>query len=248
MSLKTLITPAVLLTTLLALHPAASAVPIRFLPWDDATAARKLGLQNASGIIELRDLHPYKRSAPADATGSKESPLRLVAIDRPDSEGRPATLDIRLTPDIKSPLVLILPDARHATGLRTFIIEDNTAGFSWGCLRFINATGKELLVRLDKTVKSLPDKWTPVDLKPGGDARNMAVQIATREDLKTILYSAIWEHNPDIRKLIFVIPGTDVRTGPVEFKIIPEDRRSLVLEASLKSGQDTTNPPAAENP
>jgi hypothetical protein len=245
MSLKTHI---LVLTTTLALHAAAPAIPLRFLAWDDAVASRKIGLQNAGGVAELRDLHPHKRSAPADGTGSKESPLRLLALDRKDSEGKPATLDIKLTPDFKSPLVLLLPDAKHATGLRTFVIEDNSASFSWGSLRFINATGKDLLVRQDKTVKSLPDKWTPVDLKPGGDARNMAVQIAAREDLNTILYSAVWEHNPDLRKLIFVIPGTDVRTGPVEFKIIPEDRRAIALEASLKAGGDSATPPASDNP
>jgi hypothetical protein len=233
---------------MLALHTAATAVPLRFLAWDDAVASRRIGLQNAGGVAELRDLHPHKRSSPAEGTGTKESPLRLVAIDRPDPEGKPATLDIKLAPTIKSPLVLILPDSKHATGLRTFVIEDNSASFSWGCLRFINATGKDLLVRQDKTVKSLPDEWTPVDLKPGGDVRNMAVQIAAREDLNTILYSAVWEHNPDIRKLIFVIPGTDVRTGPVEFKIIPEDRRAIALENSLKNGNDPATPPASDNP
>jgi hypothetical protein len=241
-------THVIILAATLALHSIATAVPIRFLAWDDAIAGRKIGLQNAGGISELKDLHPQKRSAPADGTGTKESPLRLLALDRKDAEGKPATVDIKLAPDLKSPLVLILPDAKHATGLRTFVIEDNSASFSWGCLRFINATGKDLLVRQDKTVKSLPDEWTPVDLKPGGDVRNMAVQIAAREDLNTILYSAVWEHNPDIRKLIFVIPGTDVRTGPVEFKIIPEDRRAIALENSLKNGNDPATPPASDNP
>jgi hypothetical protein len=231
------------LTITLALHAAATAVPLRFLAWDDAIAARKIGLLNSGGLAELQNLHPQKRTAPADGTGSKESPLRLVALDRKDAEGTPAVLDIKLTADMKSPLVIILPDAKHATGLRTFVIEDNTASFSWGSLRFINATGKDLLVRQDKTVKSLPDKWAPVDLKPGGDARNMAMQIAAREDLNTILYSAVWEHNPDLRKLIFIIPGTDARTGPVEFKIIPEDRRAIALEASLKDSGESTAPP-----
>jgi hypothetical protein len=54
----------------------------------------------------------------------------------------------------------------------------------------------------------------------------MGMQLVARDDLKAILYSAVWEHDPDVRKLVFVVPGTDVRTGAVEFKIIPENRHA----------------------
>ena len=216
-----------------AMHAVMQAAPVRFLAWDDEVAARKIAIQNAKGVSEIQDLHPFKRSAPADATGGEESPLELVALDRNSADGKPVTLPLKLAPGIKSPLVLILPDAKHPSGMRSFVIEDSSENFGWGTLRFINATGKELLVRQDKTIKTLPKSWTPVDISPGGQPRNTGVQIAAREDLANILYSAVWEHHPDIRKLIFVVPGTDVRTGPVEFKIIPEDRRAIAAEAAL---------------
>jgi hypothetical protein len=238
----------ILLAAFMALQPAVMAVPLKFIPWDDATASRKIGLQNASGITELKYLHPHKRTEQVEGSASKESPLRLVALDRLDPEGRPTQLDIKLSPDLKSPLILLLPDSKHPSGLRLFVIDDNPANFAWGSYRFINATGKELLVRLEKTVKTIPDKWTPVDLKPGGDMRNMAMQIAAREDLNAILFSSVWEHNPDLRKLIFLVPGTDARTGPIAFKIIPEDRRVLSLEASIQSRGSSAAAPVQENP
>jgi hypothetical protein len=40
-----------------------------------------------------------------------------------------------------------------------------------------------------------------------------------------ILYSAVWEHDPQVRKLIFVLSGTNPQTKAVELKVIPEDQR-----------------------
>jgi hypothetical protein len=57
--------------------------------------------------------------------------------------------------------------------------------------------------------------------------RNIGIQMAARADLKAILYSAVWEYDPEVRNLIIVVPGTDVQTGTVNLKIIPEDRRAL---------------------
>ena len=59
----------------------------------------------------------------------------------------------------------------------------------------------------------------------------MGVQLVASDDHDSILYSAIWEHDPEVRKLAIIIPGADVRTGAIEFKIIPEDRRILVVSA-----------------
>ena len=109
--------------------------------------------------------------------------------------------------------------------------------FGWGTFRFINATGKELLVRNDKVTKSLPETWKAVDLNPGGAARNMGIQLAARDNLKAILYSAVWEYDPDVRKLIIIVPGTDAQSGVVNLKIIPEDRRSAATAAPVSAGQ-----------
>ncbi len=211
-----------------------TAAPVRFLPWDDDIASRKIGFDNGKQVAELKDLHPNKRSKTLDG-GSGEIPAQLIALDRTSPDGKPVTAAIKIMPGILSPLVLILPDPRQASGLRAFVIEDNSANFGWGTARFINATGKVLLVRQDKTTKTLPESWVPIDFDPGGMARNTSVQLVLRDNLKAILYSAIWEHDPNVRKLALVLPGTDARTGAVEIKIIPEDRRTIPPIATSKA-------------
>lgn len=216
------------------LQAALTAAPVRFLPWDDEIAARKIGFDNGKQVSELKDLHPNKRSKSLDG-GSSEVPAQLIALDRVSPDGKPVTTPIKIMPGVLSPLILILPDPKQTSGLRAFVIEDNSASFGWGTARFINATGKVLLVRQDKTTKMLPESWTPIDFDPGGAARNTSVQLVMRDNLKAILYSAIWEHDPNVRKLALVLPGSDARTGTVELKIIPEDRRTLPPIATAKT-------------
>lgn len=228
-----------LLLGVLALHSSLQAAPIRFLPWDDGIATRKVGLQSAKGVTEITDLHPDKRTAPIDGTAG-EVPLQLVALDRTSPDGKPVMVELKSINGMQAPLVLILPDPKHPTGLRPFVIEDNSTSFGWGTIRFINATGKALLIRQDQVIKALPEAWTPVDVDPGGAARNMSVQMVARDNLKDILYSAVWEHSPDVRKLVFVLPGADVRTGAVDFKVIPEDRR-IIAAAAAAAKPDASN-------
>ena len=226
MSISRHIPVAAILLGVLAAFSSLHATPIRFLAWDDAIAARKISFTDGKELAELSDLHPHKRSKTHNWTIG-EVPPALIATDRTSADGKPVTAPIKLTPDLKSPLVLILPDPAHPSGLRCFVIDESTAGFGWGTLRFINATGKELLVRQDKEIKTLPETWKAVDINPGGAMRNIGIQMAARADLNAVLYSAVWEYEPDIRKLIIVVPGTDVQSGAVNLKIIPEDRRAL---------------------
>ena len=227
----------ILLLGILACHGSLFAASIRFLPWDHVIAARKLAFQHGGESVEL-SLHPDQRSGPI-RTALGDGVLQLAALDRTSPDGKPASLALKMPSGIQAPLVLILPDAKHPTGLRAFVLEDASANFPWGTMRFVNATGEALLVRHEKTIRELPAKWAPVDIAPGGNARNSGVLLAARDDPNTSLYSAVWRHDPDIRKLIFVIPGTDVRTGVVVFKIIPEDRR--VLAAANAQETETEN-------
>lgn len=208
------------------------AAPVRFLAWNDEIAARKIGFQSAKGNIPIQNLHPNKRTDPMDG-GSGEVPVQLVALDRAPTDGKPVAVEIKMPAGLKSPLVLILPDPKNPTGLRPFVIEEASANFGWGKIRFVNATGKALLVKQDKSITALPETWTPVDVDPGGSARNIAVQLAAKDDLKTVIYSAVWEHDPDVRKLVFILPGKEGSIGGVEFKIIPENKRIVAAEAAV---------------
>jgi len=217
---------AALLCGLFASLATLHAIPIKFLPWDDTIAARKIAFNDGKDVTELQDLHPDKRSKAHNWAGGEVPPV-LVALDRTSPDGKPVTVPVKLTAGIQSPLVLILPDPAHPSGLRSYVVEDGSGSFGWGTLRFINATGKELLVRQDKQIKKLPKTWVATDFAPGGDSRNMGIQLASPDDLTAILYSAVWEHDPNVRKLVIVLPGTDARSGVVDLKIIPEDRRSM---------------------
>ena len=221
------------LLTAVALQSPLVALPLRFLAWDDDIAVRSVSVTNNGKINALEDLHPYKRSKVFDVTIG-ETPLLLVASDRKNADGKPATVEIKITAGISSPLVIILPDPKHPGGLRPFVIEDSQKTFSWGSLRFVNATGKELLFRCDKSVISLPGSWNPLDFAPGGASRNMMVQIAAKDNLKALLYTAVWEHNPDIRNLVLILPGANPASAVVNLKTIPEDRRIIAMEAVSK--------------
>lgn len=216
---------------------AVQAASIRFLPWDSSIAARKIGFHNGKEVVAVENLHPDKRTKPVAWVGGGEVPPQLIALDRTSPDGKPVAVPIKVQPDMANPLVMILPDAAHPTGLRCFVIEDGSNSFAWGTFRFINATGKELLVRNDKVTKSLPETWKAVDLNPGGAVRNMGIQLAARDNLEAILYSAVWEYDPDVRKLIIIVPGTDAQGGVVNLKIIPEDRRSAATAAPVSTGQ-----------
>lgn len=233
---------AVLCSAFFALPGLLAAAPLRFLPWDDAMASRKLAVLAGTSQVELKGLHPHKRSDVFNVSGTAEVPPQLVATDKTDANGKPATAPITIPADCERPLVLIVPDPKHASGVRTFVIEDSAGRFPWGTLRMINATGKPLLTEIEKKVTQLPPSWNPVDIKPGGAGRNVGVQAAFKDDPKTILYTAVWEFDPDLRKLIFVLPSLDPKVPGLEFKIIPENRKVVAMEEAAAKNNKPQQP------
>ncbi|MFZ9935576.1 MAG: hypothetical protein ACO3JG_00800 [Luteolibacter sp.] len=225
---------ALITCLLLVTASAAVAIPIRFLPWDDQVASRKIGFSTGEEVVEIPDLHPHKRSKAFAWEVGKTGPA-IIDMDRTNPGGEAASEPLKLPAGIKEPLVLILPDNGRPSGLRCFVIEDAAGAFGWGNMRFLNVTGRELLVKLEKTVKSLPVVCKPVDFVPGGGSRNIGIQIAARDDLTAILYSSVWEHHPDVRKLVIVLPGADASTGALDVKVIPEDRRSAAPATASSS-------------
>lgn len=194
-------------------------------------ATRKFGLKAGESVVEVKDLHPLKRTKAINATGES---LMLVALDKKDAQGKPVAIELKVPADLKSPLVLIIPDPKHPTGVRPWVLEDNTANFKWGTVRVINATGKVALMKVDTKVAELPGSWTAVDIDPGGAARNVSVQAAMKDKPADVLYSAVWEHNPDLRELVIIVPGANARTGALDFKIIPENRKVAEAEAAAE--------------
>lgn len=219
-------TSFLIVAILTLLWPAAAlhAAAVRFITLNDEIAASKLSVRDSKTTTVLKDLSSQKRSMSYPCTLGKK-PLLLVALDRKDAEGKPATVEIVLPPAMKSPLVVILPDPQHPTGLRVIALDDSRTGFPWGSLRLFNASAISLMIHYGSEEKALTDSGLPVDIIPGGEARNVGVQLFKEKEPTEILYSAVWEHEPNVRKLIFIVPAVDTKTKAIELKIIPEDQR-----------------------
>jgi hypothetical protein len=227
---------AVLIATLLSSPLLAG--PLRFLPWDEAIAARKLAVGAGREAVDLTDLHPLKRSKPVQVAATAESPAVLIAKDKTSPDGKPVTVVIKIPAECQSPLVIIVPDPKDPTGVKPFVVEDNTARFPYGTFRHLNATGKELVTKLGEKTVVLPPKWDPVDVDPGGQTRNIGVQTAIKAQPAKILYSTLMEYDPDIRRLMIILPGADERLGTLDYKIIPENRKAVAMdEAAARGGQ-----------
>jgi hypothetical protein len=199
---------------------------VRVLAWDDEVAARKLSLISGAAAAPILHMHPLKRT---DGFRLKaEGGMVVRALDKPaGADGKPADLRCALAADIKRPLLLLLPDQAHPTGLRGLVIEDDPAGFAWGAYRFINTTPKELVVQFEDKAIRIAAGWKPVNFTMGGAPRGFGVRVALAEAIEQPLYSAVWEFDPDIRTLVFMVPGADPRVSPVVFKAIPEDKKAV---------------------
>jgi hypothetical protein len=208
----------------IALCQLTHAAEIRFLPLTEEISERKIGLQDDKALTPLLDLNAKKRSKAYNSKSAKK-PLMLVALDRERPNGKPAGVEFTLAPGMKAPLVLIFADEEDPSGMRAVVIEDGSEGFPWGTLRFINTTGKPFMIRHDKDTKAIADGSDPLDINPGGEARNMGIQLFSEDQPDAILYSAVWEHDPNLRKLIFIIPSADPATKEVKLEIIPQDKR-----------------------
>jgi hypothetical protein len=203
----------------------AAAGSIRFLPMNVELAERKIGLQDRKGITELKELNPKKRSQ-VYSFAEGETPPSLVALDRQRPMGKPSGVEIILTQGLKSPLVLILADPDHPSGLRVIVMEDAEEGFAWGSLRFVNTADKPFMIRCDSDTIAIPESFGTSDIKPGGEARNIGVQLFSDKEPDAVLYSSVWEHDPNLRKLIFIMASGEPGSKDLSLEIIPQDKRA----------------------
>ena len=202
-----------------------AAAEVRFLAVNQELAERKMGLLDASGTTELKDLSAVKRSM-SYTVKEGETPPRLVALDRERPGGKPSGVELTIPDGMEAPLVLVFPDFDSPAGFRAVLVDDSVAGFPWGSLRFVNATEKALTLRCDKDTKCVPGSHAFVDLAPGGEARNIGVQLTPENAPEEVLYSAVWEHDPNLRKLVFILGDGKEATAELSLAIIPQDKRA----------------------
>jgi hypothetical protein len=214
------------------------AIPVRVLAWDMTIAERPLAIGDANKSIKIEAMHPTQRTGTYEVV-TGESPSGIVSLDKKGPDGKPFISPIKIPDGFKNPLLVLLPDENSPTGIRPFVLEDDTVGFTWGTTRFINAMPKEVIFVQEKKATSLPPKWTPIQISPGGENRSMEVKLFFRDQPDRPLYSAIWEQDNDVRKLVFLLPSVDSRLGEVATKMIIEDRRVIkaVNDAAEKAGK-----------
>lgn len=207
--------------------PVSFAIPLRILAWDDGIAARNLEIVCTKGTFKLEGLHPLQRSRIFDVSVQADAPALIFAKDRLGPEGKPAQLVVKIPAGIKNPLMLLLPDEKAASGLRQLVIEDSTSDFNWGTIRLVNTSGKPMVFGWDKKRVMVPDGWEPVNVAPGGKARNMGAVLYLADNPEKPIYSAIWEHRDLLRQLVFIVPSEDLSRGAVDFKFIIEDQQEV---------------------
>jgi hypothetical protein len=238
MDFSSMILPAMLrlfAVSLTILFPAlCNAATLRALAWNEEVAGRELALVSGETTLKISQLHPSKRTDPLRIKGT--DPIFLRALDKaPAADGKPVQIACVIPEGIKIPLLLILPDPAHPTGVRLLVVDDNPAGFKWGSFRFLNTTPKPLVVQLEQKAVNVPAGWKPVDFDLGGETRGVGARIALKEAIEKPLYSGVWEYDVNVRTLCFLVPGEDPRLGPVAFKSVPEDRQTHEREAAAEA-------------
>lgn len=215
----------------MALSLSLSAMPVRFLAWDAEIVARKVSLKNGDKVEEIEGLALYNRTGYFSVSKAQEAKTHLITPDRLAKDGQPDSIELKFPEGIQNPLVILLPDSKASTGLRTFIIEDSPKGFAWGTTRFVNATSQPFFFRHENKTTAIGPSWNPVDVSIGGESRKMEVQLFTAEPPRKLCYSAVWGHDPDVRKLAIILPGSQSRTGKIDFRILPENRNTAASAA-----------------
>jgi hypothetical protein len=65
----------------------------------------------------------------------------------------------------------------------------------------------------------------------------LGLPVALAEAIEQSLYSAVWEYDPNVRTVVFMVSGEDPRLSPVAFKAIPEDKTALPPEPDEAAGR-----------
>jgi hypothetical protein len=217
------------------------AVSIRVLAWDSEIAEKRLAIGDSKGTTVIEAMHPSKRTGVYQLAAGEKPPF-IEVLDLKGPDGKPVTSEIKMPEGVKKPLLVILPDEKSASGIRLFVLEDDNQDFAWGSTRFINATGRKLVFVCEKKRVDLPASWDPVQTEPGGTGRHTEVKFFFIEQPARAFYSSIWEYHPDLRMLVFLVPGEDPRMGPVAMKMIPEDRRHINAAAEAAKAADGAKP------
>lgn len=216
---------AFLLLALVA--PVAADVRFTALAWDDSVLSHQFHYANGNDLVEVQDLHPLKRS-PVHTWKGDGTCLFSLNGRNPGTADEPALpptdyIKVPFPPGGTDFLVLISPDPGSPAGLRALVYEDSASRFPWGSYRVLNGTGSPLLMKVGPDGPRFLLSKAEI-FQPGGEKRNLPVGIVAKADPNKLLYSSVWQHRPDQRRLVFVAISDNARRGVLELKVVPERR------------------------
>ena len=210
---------------LVLLMSLAEAANIRVLVWDREIAERDLWIGKGEDFIKIEEMHPRKRSKAIKVSASEEG-VFLLLKDRTDKEGNSAQIKLKVPAKTSDLLLLLVPDKKSSAGLKTIVLKDDLSSFPWGSTRFFNVTGKPYVFKFGEKLVRISADAKPTLMSPGGDRRKVEVGLYNPDDAKKRIYSAVWEHRPDLRKLVFIAPQEDRSLGTIEMRVIQERKVS----------------------
>lgn len=184
------------------------ALTLRFLAWDHEIAGMSILVRNGEKETQIKELHPDKRSNAIDG-GSPGSAVSLVFSGADGATSSSPGVALAIPEGISDALVILLPDPSSRGKVRPFVVNDSMDSFRPGTTRFLVASSLGYEVRCESKAVRLPGGWVPTDVTLEGTVRNVGVQIQTSQVPKTLVYSAVWEYNPSVRKLAIVVPSED---------------------------------------
>ncbi|MBK1881561.1 hypothetical protein JIN85_03985 [Luteolibacter pohnpeiensis] len=215
----------------------AMALPVRFLAWDGNISGRDLKVLSGEEGKKIEGLNQTRKTAPYRVAVGDDHIVYLQAADRKDAEGKPVVLRIPILPNVKEPLILLLPNPNEPSGITGIPFEDSSDGFKFGSFRMLNMTKGQLGCAFGKDRKVLKPRGSE-DFAPGGTTPTPIAFVGPARP-KDPLFTSVWTPDPDIRNLVIIAPGTDPRLGPLAIKIVPESRVDFEMQQSLNSDKES---------
>ncbi len=234
----------ILLVSLLLAMPLSGAVRFTVIAWDQVVLKRleERGLSYVSGgrLRVVDDIHTLKRSPRHRWSGEGICLFSLNGED-PGTLEEPKVVEgervaVSFPGGEAEVLVMLVPDPREASGLAAKVYDDSSSKFPWGAYRVHNGTGSPLLMKVGPAGPRLL-LAKPTLFSPRGERRNIPVAVVAEADPQRLLFSSVWKHRPDQRRLVFISRAGDARKGVLELKVIPE-RLSEYQRAAERATED----------
>ena len=140
--------------------------------------------------------------------------------DRVDEEGKPIAEAIAELPADATRVLLFFnklkkPD-EFGLNYEVIVLEDDYSNFPFGSFRFINASDKNLAIKISEEQLSLPSGETKI-VKVRPSTKDLGIDIATyisEKDKWLRGYSSLWGHRENLRTLVFIAndPNGGIRT------------------------------------